>query len=180
MNGRSGWRRALAIGAPLAVAIVVATASAIAFLRPDAVAGQPSDGLVTVKLAVPFADGAWCDTAHDFCITAESLAEGYALYAIETHAIFRAQGCTVSWRPDYEYTDIATGDPKTGAFKSGCSGSVFDALGTREYGPAPRDLDRYGLTTEGSHIVVDTRTVVCGRSGSGEQVSVCPRSLPRD
>jgi cytochrome b6-f complex iron-sulfur subunit len=53
-------------------------------------------------------------------------------------------GCTVPWN-DGE-----------GDFHCPCHGSVYDRHGNRIAGPAPRAMDLFPMTVEGSNVVVDT------------------------
>lgn len=59
-------------------------------------------------------------------------------------------GCKVPW------------DAAAGAFKCPCHGSVYNLIGEYQSGPAPRGLDRFPLTIENDHVMVDTSAVVEG------------------
>ena len=49
--------------------------------------------------------------------------------------------------------------------RSGCDGSVFDALGRRAFGPTATDLDRFPVALEGGRVIVDLSRQLC-RPGS--------------
>jgi cytochrome b6-f complex iron-sulfur subunit len=59
-------------------------------------------------------------------------------------------GCKVPW------------DPAAEAFKCPCHGSVYNLIGEYESGPAPRGMDRFPITIENDHVMVDTSTFVEG------------------
>jgi Rieske Fe-S protein len=50
----------------------------------------------------------------------------------------------------------------SGRFECPCHGSVFDLAGEYIAGPAPRGMDQYELTLDGSKVVVDTSVVKAG------------------
>jgi hypothetical protein len=85
----------------------------------------------------------WCDKNGLICVTAEPYEQGFALYILEPHVHFRADGCRAQWMPDFELANV--GSTGIGAFRSPCSGATFDRLGLRLYGPSPRGLDRYPI-----------------------------------
>ncbi len=47
-------------------------------------------------------------------------------------------------------------------FECGCHGSQYNRVGEKKGGPAPRGMDRFGVTIEGGTVVVDTGLVVQG------------------
>ncbi len=55
------------------------------------------------------------------------------LLALSAHCPF--QGCTVTWRPDFEFIGV------TGWLRCPCCGSIFTKAGLHVFGPAPRALD---------------------------------------
>ena len=59
-------------------------------------------------------------------------------------------GCKVPW------------DPATGEFKCPCHGSVYNLIGEYESGPAPRGMDRFPISIENDHVMVDTSAFVEG------------------
>ena len=70
-------------------------------------------------------------------------------------------GCAVPWRPDFEW------DGETGFFRNPCRGETYDIAGRRVFGPAPRDLDRFGVEIENGRVVVDLGDVTRGPRPSG-------------
>ena len=69
--------------------------------------------------------------------------------------------CVVNWESDLAWPPRSA-DASQGWFRAYCSGSVFDRLGHRVFGPSPRDLDRYPVSLVGDHVVVNTNRFVCG------------------
>jgi cytochrome b6-f complex iron-sulfur subunit len=59
-------------------------------------------------------------------------------------------GCKVPWVPG------------TGEFKCPCHGSVYNLIGEYESGPAPRGMDRFPISIQNDHVMVDTSTIVEG------------------
>ena len=59
-------------------------------------------------------------------------------------------GCKVPW------------DPATGEFKCPCHGSVYNLIGEYESGPAPRGMDRFPISIQNDHVMVDTSAFVEG------------------
>jgi Rieske Fe-S protein len=87
-----------------------------------------------------------------------------AIYPVDTHPVFGLErGCRVRWEPDGKFP---RSDPQYhGVFREPCGGSVFNRDGTRVFGPAPRDLDRFPWrrsTGTPDSIVVDTSRLICG------------------
>jgi hypothetical protein len=62
----------------------------------------------------------------------------------------------VRWRPEFSW------EGSQGWFRTPGSGSTFSMEGTRVFGPAPRDLDRFGLRIEDGRVIVDTQDVTEG------------------
>lgn len=63
----------------------------------------------------------------------------------------------VPWLPDFEY------DGQRGWFRECRHGETFALDGTRVFGPAPRDLDRYAVeVTAGGRVRVDLRRLTEG------------------
>jgi cytochrome b6-f complex iron-sulfur subunit len=54
--------------------------------------------------------------------------------------------------------------PINGLFECPCHGSRYDRLGTKikEYGPAPRSLDRFAHSVRGGQLTVDTSRITLG------------------
>ena len=114
----------------------------------------------------------FCIEAQHLCIAQLEGGQILALYMYDTHAFFRSQSCSVTWRPDMSFTDPATGEETKGWFRSGCSGSTFRLDGERIFGPSSRDLDRFNVRVLGpndplaGYLEVDTRHLICGRDRS--------------
>jgi Rieske Fe-S protein len=64
------------------------------------------------------------------------------------------RGCTVPWRPDFEWPDPSTGQSTIGWFRDPCSGSTWDVNGLRVFGPAARNLDRFPVEIVGKEVYV--------------------------
>jgi cytochrome b6-f complex iron-sulfur subunit len=47
-------------------------------------------------------------------------------------------------------------------FRCPCHGSVYNLIGEYESGPAPRGMDRFPITIENDHVMVDTSVIVEG------------------
>lgn len=65
-------------------------------------------------------------------------------------------GRMVVWLPDRQY------EGADGVFEEPCHGEKWTMDGTRIFGPAPRDLDRFGLRIEDDRVIVDTNDVTEG------------------
>ena len=102
----------------------------------------------------------WCDESRLICVTEESYEQGFALYTLEPHSHFRAEGCRAKWMPDFDLTNV--GSTGLGAFRSPCSGATFDRLGLRLYGPSPRGLDRYAIERDGDGFKVFLKRLELG------------------
>jgi cytochrome b6-f complex iron-sulfur subunit len=59
-------------------------------------------------------------------------------------------GCRVPWCPSSQW------------FECPCHGSQYNRVGEKKAGPAPRGLDRFGVSVDGGQIVVDTAQVIQG------------------
>lgn len=59
-------------------------------------------------------------------------------------------GCRVPWCSSAQW------------FECPCHGSQYNRVGEKKAGPAPRGLDRFGVTMDGNTVVVDTSQVVQG------------------
>ncbi|MBV9933525.1 MAG: Rieske 2Fe-2S domain-containing protein [Actinobacteria bacterium] len=59
-------------------------------------------------------------------------------------------GCRVPWCKSSQW------------FECPCHGSKYNRVGEKKGGPAPRGLDRFGVSIEGGNIMIDTKTVVLG------------------
>jgi cytochrome b6-f complex iron-sulfur subunit len=59
-------------------------------------------------------------------------------------------GCRVPWCTASQW------------FECPCHGSKYNRVGEKTGGPAPRGLDRFGVTVEGGVVVVDTKQIVQG------------------
>lgn len=64
-------------------------------------------------------------------------------------------GCTVPWRPDFEYRTREGED--SGWFRCPCGGETFTKAGVHVYGPAPRSMDTFEVRIDGSgNVFVNT------------------------
>lgn len=118
--------------------------------------------LVHLGPELGYVDGVYCIELHHFCIPDPEPGEPMtAFYSFTTHAVFREHGCPVTWRPGNGHAELL-GPDANGAFREGCGGAIFDRRGHRVFGPAPRDLDRFPITTTEYGFTVDTRTLICG------------------
>jgi hypothetical protein len=137
----------------------------------------PLDGFREID-TTPF-----CVPSQHFCLVHLESGELRALYTYDPHPWFRERGCDLPWRPDFSFSDPATGETTQGWFRSGCSGATFRYDGTLVFGPSPRDMDQYPVTMEkaedGDVIVVDTRSLICGRNrSSGGTPADCVKAPP--
>jgi len=66
-------------------------------------------------------------------------------------------GCTVPWRPDDPSMDSIA--PK-GRFNCPCHGSIYDRYGQIITGPAPRPMDLFKVTIEGTKVRVKTGSAI--------------------
>lgn len=72
-------------------------------------------------------------------------------------------GCTVPWRPEFEFEDPRTRRTTRGWFRCPCHGSTYDHAGVRVYGPAPRPLDTFGLSIDANgNLTIDTGAITPG------------------
>ena len=72
--------------------------------------------------------------------------------ALSARSPFR--GCTVPWRPTFNFTDPTTGKSSDGWFRDPCHGATFDINGTHVFGPTPRDMDQYPVEIVSSLVIV--------------------------
>jgi len=93
----------------------------------------------------------------------QGMEQGYvALYQKCVHL-----GCRVPWCQTSQW------------FECPCHGSKYNRVGEKKGGPAPRGLDRFGVTVEGSSIVVDTGVIWTGppigtdTTGQGQEGAPC-------
>jgi cytochrome b6-f complex iron-sulfur subunit len=71
-------------------------------------------------------------------------------------------GCTVPWRPDFDGGTVNF-PGITGWFRCPCHGSTYSRAGIRVFGPAPRPMDTFLITTNGDgSITVNTRAITPG------------------
>jgi cytochrome b6-f complex iron-sulfur subunit len=52
--------------------------------------------------------------------------------------------------------------PTSQWFECGCHGSQYNQVGEKKGGPAPRGLDRFAMSVEGSFLVADTSVIIQG------------------
>ncbi len=59
-------------------------------------------------------------------------------------------------------------------FECPCHGSIFNRVGERREGPAPRGMDRFAVTTEDGVLVIDPNTVISGPPPGKETIDEPP------
>jgi cytochrome b6-f complex iron-sulfur subunit len=47
-------------------------------------------------------------------------------------------------------------------FECPCHGSQYNQVGEKKGGPAPRGMDRFGMSVDGNNLTVDTGTIIQG------------------
>ena len=113
----------------------------------------------------------FCVALQHFCLIRVESGEVQALYTYDTLDLMRAQSCEVPWRPEFSFTDPATGEAALGWFRANCSGTTYRYNGERVFGPGPRDMDRFPVTFETEdgveYLEVDTRRLICGKPAEG-------------
>ncbi len=82
--------------------------------------------------------------------------------------------CVVNWESDLVWPPRST-EGSLGWFRAYCSGTVFDKTGQREFGPSPRDLDRYSVAIVDDRVIVNIDRYVCGIAPPG---APCDPALP--
>ena len=76
-------------------------------------------------------------------------------------------GCRVPWCQTSQW------------FECPCHGSKYNRVGEKRGGPAPRGMDRYGMSVSGGSIIVDTSTLIQGptigtdTTGQGQEGAPC-------
>jgi cytochrome b6-f complex iron-sulfur subunit len=83
-------------------------------------------------------------------------------------------GCTVPYRDDFTFEDPRNGQTYPGWFRCPCHGSTYSDAGVRVFGPAPRSLDTFELTIDGS----GTMQVNTGKITSGNEDNPSRAILP--
>lgn len=132
---RSG--RALIALAAAGLLLLLPLVPAVMFLWPHP--SEPAPHLVDVGLLedIPLrtpvfvADG-------DFWLVRLDDQHVLALSTFDSHL----RHCRVPWRPGFHFNLGGQGD-EAGWFRDPCSGSTYDLVGNKIYGPSPRGLDRY-------------------------------------
>ena len=72
-------------------------------------------------------------------------------------------GCTVPWKPNFQWPDPTTGADKKGWFRCPCHGSTYTDAGVRVFGPAPRSMDTMDLSVgDDGRVSVDTGSTTKG------------------
>jgi Rieske Fe-S protein len=89
--------------------------------------------------------------------------ETLALWTRDPH-----QGCTVPWRPDFEFMGRA------GWFRNPCHGETYDLTGHLVFGPSPRGLDRLAIRLANGSVQVDTGEVIEGPPYEPQHFPVTP------
>ncbi len=79
-----------------------------------------------------------------------------ALFSRDPHL-----GCSVDF-------DVLGGSlPEGPGFRGPCTGSAFLLDGSRVFGPAPRDLDRFATELDGDIVRIDVTQAILGRCAAG-------------
>jgi len=79
-------------------------------------------------------------------------------------------GCTVPWKPNFNWPDPATGANKKGWFRCPCHGSTYTDAGVRVFGPAPRPLDTMDLKVgSDGRVTVNTGRVTPGAPDNADR-----------
>ncbi len=79
-------------------------------------------------------------------------------------------GCTVPWKPNFDWPDPASGANKQGWFRCPCHGSTYTDAGVLVFGPAPRPLDTMALSVgSDGRVTVDTGNVTAGASDNPDR-----------
>ncbi len=79
-------------------------------------------------------------------------------------------GCTVPWKPNFQWPDPTTGADKKGWFRCPCHGSTYTDAGIRVFGPAPRSLDTMDLTVSADgRVSVDTGSTTKGTPDNADR-----------
>jgi cytochrome b6-f complex iron-sulfur subunit len=88
-------------------------------------------------------------TSGKFWLVKQADGSFIALYWKDPHL-----GCTVPWRPDFEFPDPRDGVLKKGWFRDPCYGATYDVNGVRVFGPSPRNLDQFPVEIVGNQVYV--------------------------
>lgn len=142
-------RRAFLRDGLMAVAAITAIAGGAAPLHAmtrDYLTGLASLG--TVTLPVPAADGATIDRTNRLIL----IRYRGMVYACSLECPHK--GTMVQW------------EPQNARFYCPKHKSTFQPEGTRIQGKAPRGLDRYAVTLQGSNVVVDTSVLIDGAANA--------------
>lgn len=72
-------------------------------------------------------------------------------------------GCTVPYRPEFNFPDPRNGDESYGGwFRCPCHGSTYSFSGVRVFGPAPRSMDTFEFEIVDGNITVNTGKITRG------------------
>jgi Rieske Fe-S protein len=74
---------------------------------------------------------------HGLWVVRRDDATALALLTVDPHS-----GCRVEWRADQEFGGVSP------ILRDPCTGSIYDGVGRRLFGPAPRGLDRFAASIE--------------------------------
>jgi hypothetical protein len=81
-----------------------------------------------------------------------------AFYTYPPGTSGHVEGCQIHWEANFQ---AARAIGVSDVWFEPCDGSIWDPSGRRLFGPAPRDLDRFPVSTHAGHVVVDTRRLEC-------------------
>ena len=131
----------------------------------------------------------FCIALQHFCLIRLKSGEVKALLYVRNSSLFRQQSCEIPWRPDFTFTDPATGESSTGWFRANCSGTTYRYDGERVFGPGPRDMDQFPVRetsqeytdSEGTPYIidfveVDTRHLICGDTHGNGAATTCEKA----
>jgi len=147
------------VGGRLLVALVLlgllGGATALVLLR--AASPPPMRIILAADRLTHTAAQPYCDQRHGFCITQPTPGDYEALVLLDTHPVFRAEGCALTWQA-HLVAGVVNGVPDRptdpGLFVSGCSGAKFNIAGHRVFPPAARQMDRLPLAVRADGSVV--------------------------
>ncbi len=158
--GSGSYTRRWLIWPALILAVLGTVAAAILFAWPQ---DSPGRTRFDVGSLDAFAVGSVTTVEEGaFHLVRLSEEEFVALSSRDSHL----RKCVVNWEPDLVWPP-RSGDGSLGWFRAYCSGTVFDKTGQREFGPSPRDLDRYSVAIVGDRVLVNTGLFLCGQAPAG-------------
>ncbi len=93
----------------------------------------------------------------------DSLAKAQAVYASQPAVLTGMQAGVVALYQKCPHLGCRVPDCKSSQwFECGCHGSMYNRVGEKKGGPAPRGMDRFGLAVNNGVLVIDTGAVFGG------------------